>query len=174
MEVTVAQLTAAHTGALAELFARISADAAAAKFHPHPFTGQEAEKITRRPGKDIYLGLFVGGRQLGYGMLRGWNEGYDIPSLGIYLALDARGRGLSRILMQKLHEHARAAGARRIRLKVYPDNTRALRLYEDFGYRFEGEEGGQRVGYLELPGPEGRTVGTPQQKSSPSGSNEPS
>ena len=63
-------------------------------------------------------------------------------SLGIALAPSARGLGLSRPLMLALHERAQAEGAPRIRLKVYPDNTAAVRLYEGLGYVFATEEAG--------------------------------
>lgn len=150
MEVSVTRLTSANTGALVKLFTRISTDPVVVNFHPHPFTREEAHKIANWSGRDIYLGLFADGAQWGYGMLRGWDEHYDVPSLGIYLAPEARGRGLSRILMEALHDYARRAGASRIRLKVYPDNIVAVRLYERLGYRFQDVEAGQMVGYLQF------------------------
>jgi ribosomal protein S18 acetylase RimI-like enzyme len=106
--------------------------------------------VANHGGRDLYVGLFRGAELAGYGMLRGWDEGYAIPSLGIYLSPEVRGSGLARQLMRALHQAAAASGASRVRLKVYQSNTAAVRLYERLGYVFSGEEAGQRVGLLDL------------------------
>ena len=90
------------------------------------------------------------GRFVAYGMLRGWDAGYAIPSLGIYVAREARGRGVARAMMERLHALARERGAAAVRLKVYPSNEPARRLYESLGYRFGAKEGEQLVGLLRL------------------------
>jgi [ribosomal protein S18]-alanine N-acetyltransferase len=84
-------------------------------------------------------------------MLRGWDEGYDVPSLGIAVHPESRGQGLGELLMHFLHCAARRKGAREIMLKVYKENTAAYQLYLRLGYRFDGEEQkGQLVGRLAL------------------------
>lgn len=135
---------------LTTFFGEIAADPAADRFHPHPFTADAARMIAEHRGRDLYLGQFLGDRLVGYGMLRGWDAGYETPSLGIYLSADARGRGLARMLMEDLHRRAGENGARKVRLKVYKDNLRAVNLYERLGYVFFAEEGEQRVGLFEL------------------------
>ena len=136
--------------ALASLFATIAADPAGARFHPHPFTDEEATRICLRAGRDAYLALREAGRLVAYGMLRGWDAGYEVPSLGIYVAPEARGRGVARRMMEALHDAARERGARAIRLRVYDDNLPARRLYESLGYEFGAREAGQAVGVLRL------------------------
>lgn len=133
------------------LFAAIARDPARVWFHPHPFTSEQAWRIVCSSQRDIYLGLFMGTSLIGYGMLRGWEAGFEVPSLGIYLLPFARRTGLSGMLMRELHLQARKTGAECIRLKVSPGNTPAVRLYERLGYVFVGEEEGQLVGYLDLP-----------------------
>jgi len=87
-------------------------------------------------------------------MLRGWDEGYAVPSLGIAVRAEAQGSGLGRLVMGYLHTEARRRGAPRIRLKVYPDNVRAVELYRSLGYEYRPElESGQLVGYKELGPP---------------------
>lgn len=137
---------------LAALFREINASGDRLLFHPHTFDDQAARWIANYAGKDLYFGARrVGEERLaGYGMLRGWDAGYDMPSLGILIAEGARGEGLGKTLMLFLHEAARARGCTRIRLKVHPSNIVAVRLYEKLGYRFEGEEDGQLVGIVEL------------------------
>ncbi len=136
--------------ALAELFQALAQSDAAREFHPHPLTADEAGQRCRYVGQDLYYVLVDEGRALGYGMLRGWDEGYDVPSLGIAIHPAERGRGLGKTFMHFLHAAAKWRGATRIRLKVYPQNTRAVRLYQELGYRFQSEERGQLVGFVEL------------------------
>ena len=101
---------------------------------------EQAQKIADYQGRDLYLGLFENDVLIGYGMLRGWDANYKIPSLGIYLAPVARGRGLSKKLMTELHNAARAQNAPSVRLKVYPHNITAVNLYKSMGYFFTSEE----------------------------------
>jgi ribosomal protein S18 acetylase RimI-like enzyme len=120
-------------------------------FRPHPFTLEHAKAVCENPGKDIYVAAVRAASVVGYGMLRGWNDGYAVPSLGIALLPTERGKGLGRILMSYLHYLAKSAGAVRIRLKVYPANETALALYRSFGYVFDNEQqDNQYVGYCDL------------------------
>ncbi len=119
-------------------------------FHPHPFTDDAVEKIIHSARKDLYYVLSEGNDVLGYGMLRGWDEGYEIPSLGIAIHPRVRNTGLGKVFMHFLNAAARRKGARKVRLKVKRENTRAAKLYESLGYNFLSEEKGYLVGFLEL------------------------
>ncbi len=48
-----------------------------------------------------------------------------------------RGRGIARQLLAAAETEARARNCLALRLEVRPDNTHALRLYRDLGYREE-------------------------------------
>jgi [ribosomal protein S18]-alanine N-acetyltransferase len=135
---------------LAEFFAALASEGADRQFHPHPLTSEEAERRCQYSGKDLYYVAVEQQRVLGYGMLRGWDEGYETPSLGIAIHPQARGRGLGRALMQFLHHVARRRGASRVRLKVYSENQKAIALYESLGYRFAAAEDNQRIGTVNL------------------------
>lgn len=145
-------LTPSHTVALGRLFARVANDPKSGHFHPHPFSDTEAERICTLAGNDKYVGLRSGGDFRGYGMLRGWNDGFSIPSLGIYVAPELRGTGAARLLMQHLHLIAKLSGVTQVRLSVYKENLSAYRLYESMGYLFtdSNEPGDQLVGMLNL------------------------
>jgi len=143
-------------GPLTEFFEDLAESGEGARFHPHPFTADAARERTHSSGRDAYCVAIADGRVLGYGMLRGWDEGYAVPSLGIAIRADAQGSGLGRLVMNYLHTEARRRGAPRIRLKVYPDNVRAVALYRSMGYEYRQElENGQLVGFKEL-GPQPR------------------
>lgn len=141
-----------YADALGRFFQRLVTAGTDRYFHPHPLTAEEAALRCNYNGKDIYYLLVESDEVSGYGMLRGWDEGFETPSLGIAIAPDARGRGLGRHLMEALHKAARERGARQIRLKVYSDNNRAVALYNSLGYKFLGEQDGQLIGILELDG----------------------
>jgi [ribosomal protein S18]-alanine N-acetyltransferase len=119
-------------------------------FHPHPLTAQEADRLCSYPGRDLYYVAAHADAVLAYGLLRGWEEGYEVPSLGIAVHPDARGLGLARAFMLFLHSAALMKGACRVRLKVYPDNAPARRLYESLGYHLEPAADGQLLGVLQL------------------------
>jgi ribosomal protein S18 acetylase RimI-like enzyme len=144
------RLKPADEGALADFFAALSAGGDDRFFHPHPFTPGEAARVCRFAGRDLYLAASRAGRVLAYGMLRGWDEGYAVPSLGVAVHPEARGTGLARAFMTYLHAAARAAGAARVRLKVYPSNHAARRLYESLGYEWQPGADEQLVGLCEL------------------------
>lgn len=119
-------------------------------FHPHPLTHEEAVKIANYEGDDLYYVLISDKKIMGYAILRGWDEGYEIPSLGIVIHYKFRGRRLGETFMNFLHSAARLKGAAKIRLKVYPDNAVAINLYKNLGYTFQDESDGQLVGILTL------------------------
>lgn len=136
--------------ALAEFFNDIKKSGDDKFFHPHPFTSDEAGRLAAYEGSDLYYVLSCAGVVLGYGMLRGWGEGFDVPSLGVIIHPQQRGEKLGRLFMDFLHMAARRRGAKRVRLKVHPSNEKALGLYVRLGYSFDGEEEGQLVGFLDL------------------------
>jgi ribosomal-protein-alanine N-acetyltransferase len=143
-------LTTKHASLLAAFFARLRAAGIEKFFHPHALSPQDAAARAAYSGHDFYCVMLQDDAVIGYGMLRGWDEGYTIPSLGIVIDPSARGRGYGRTLMNFLHDAARQRGATRIRLKVYLQNQTALQLYRSLGYVFQEEEDGQLIGSLAL------------------------
>jgi RimJ/RimL family protein N-acetyltransferase len=64
--------------------------------------------------------------------------GYGVADLGMLVAEDWRGHGAGSALMRAAVDWARAAGAHKIALQVWPHNQAALALYEKFGFQREG------------------------------------
>lgn len=137
-------------GMLIEFFGLLEGHQVSRYFHPHPFTPEQAKSLCGYEGNDLFYVALDGARVVGYGMLRGWDEGYDIPSLGVVLHPDVRGTGLGKSFMHFLHAAAKIRGAKKIRLKVYPENQTAVQLYAILGYRYVEQSEGQLVGYLDL------------------------
>ena len=140
-----------HADALAAFFAALVAQGGDQFFRPHQFSADEARRIAEYPGKDLYCAALDGGRVLAYGLLRGWDQGHDVPSLGIAVHPEARGTGLARSFMIYLHAAARQRKSPRVRIKAHPGNAAARRLCESLGYVFRDAPGdGHAVGVLEL------------------------
>lgn len=119
-------------------------------FSPHPFTPEYAKKICGSKGRDLYVVVVNELKIIGYGMLRGWDEGYDIPAVGIFIAKEYRSKGIGELLMNYMKLSAQLRGAPSIRIKVHQDNHSATKLYKKLGYDFSDVEGVFRIGYLQL------------------------
>ena len=139
-----------HERGLTRFFEALVAEGADRWFNPHPFTPEHASLLAGYQGRDLYYVATQGEAVVAYGMLRGWEAGYDVPSLGIAVLGRARGTGLARTFMQFLHTAARLNGAPRVRLKVYPENAAARRMYESMGYRFEPGADHQLLGIFDF------------------------
>ena len=140
-----------HAAALARFFDVLRTHGVGEWFHPHPLTADAARARATYVGGDLYAVLVEGDEVLGYGMLRGWDEGYQVPSLGIAIRPEVQGQGLGRLMMEFLRAAALRRGAGSIRLRVHPDNVPAVTLYRALGYRLAKEDRGpDLLGYLDL------------------------
>lgn len=119
-------------------------------FRPHAFTEDEVARISSHVGRDLYAMLLEDGQPMAYGLLRGLDEGYPVPSLGVAVRSEARRRGYARRTVAAIHQEARRRGIGAVRLRVHEENGPARRLYESFGYRYDGEDRGELVMRLEL------------------------
>lgn len=121
-------------------------------FCPHPTDEETISQLVRYNGRDLYYLLVEEDNILGYGLLRGWDEGYQIPSLGIAIHPSARGSGLAKVLMHFLHALVFRKGARKVRLRVLKNNEKAISLYRNIGYVFEedAKQAEYLVGYKTL------------------------
>lgn len=122
-------------------------------FKPHSFDDNSLASLATNVGADLYYLLVQDKVVLGYGLLRGWEEGYEIPSLGIAIRPSERGKGLATLLMHYLHVMARIRGAEQVRLRVHSGNQAAIDLYSGLGYVFQPvSEEGYLVAYRFLKG----------------------
>jgi len=56
----------------------------------------------------------------------------------VYVAADARGRGVGRALLERLIESTEAAGIWTIQSGIFPENVASLRLHESAGFEVVG------------------------------------
>jgi ribosomal-protein-alanine N-acetyltransferase len=149
MNVEFQSVSAENVKAFGDFLCSLAANGDEKFFHPHPLTRSEAGRIASFSGRDKYFVAICEQIVVGYGMLRGWDEGFTVPSLGIAIHADFRGTGLGRKLMHFLHQEAFDAGATEIRLTVERENT-AISFYQRFGYEFNEGLGNSLVGILSL------------------------
>jgi ribosomal-protein-alanine N-acetyltransferase len=119
-------------------------------FRPHDLDAAGARAITSHRGDDVYLIGFLGSAPVAYGMLRGWDQGYRVPALGVAVRDGYRDRGLGRQMMLALHDVVRERGGHRVRLRVSAGNVGARHLYHSLGYRQVGVERGEFVLVVDL------------------------
>jgi putative acetyltransferase len=66
------------------------------------------------------------------------SEALGVLSIGMAILPHGRGRGGGRALIEAALEHARACGAHKVDLEVWPDNAAAIALYASAGFELEG------------------------------------
>jgi ribosomal protein S18 acetylase RimI-like enzyme len=123
-----------HVGALIALFESNAGSAVTSSFDPFPLTEQEGRRIALEPRRDLYYVAVRADRLVGMSMLRGFDEGYAIPSFGIFVDYRANGQGVGRALTSWTIEAARRCGCKAVRLSVYASNTVARGLYTSLGF----------------------------------------
>lgn len=121
-------------------------------FCPHAADIETICGIVATKTLDQYLLLVDSSNVYGYGLLRGWDEGYEIPSLGLAIHESLRGCGFGRAFMHYLHATAKYRGADQIRLRVHKDNAHAIRLYRSLDYvmKQDGDQPGYMIGFKSL------------------------
>jgi ribosomal protein S18 acetylase RimI-like enzyme len=141
------ELVDADEQALGRFFVRNDVPAVTATFTPFPMTAESAAALLAERREDRFYGAFAGAEEIvGFSMLRGWDEGFEVPSFGIAVDAGWHGRGLGTRMTAWTIEQARAVGAPRVRLTVYEDNPAAQRIYARLGFveherRPAGEDG---------------------------------
>jgi ribosomal protein S18 acetylase RimI-like enzyme len=122
-----------------EVLARFMADndvpAVVRTFNPFPMTVQTAHEIASQQRLDHFYGAFLeDGSIVGLSMLRGWDEGYTVPSFGIMIDHRFHGRGIGSLMLDYTLEQAIQLGCNRIRLSVFASNRAGLHLYSSRGF----------------------------------------
>ncbi len=132
--------------ALAALFERNSIPAVTEKFDPFPLTSVHAHRIALEPRQDDYYIALCKKDLLGLSMLRGFDEGYEIPSFGVFIDHACQGRGVGRRLTVWTIDQARLRGCPAVRLSVYADNVGARSLYASLGFHEQERQAVERTG----------------------------
>lgn len=116
-------------------------------FHPFSFTPGSLNALLSAAQQDQYWGIRCGESLAGFFMLRGWDEGFDRPAFGVYIAEAFSHQGLSKLAFQYALSWCRLNNVEVVMLKVHPENTHARQVYEQEGFEFLGmcPETGHRI-----------------------------
>lgn len=104
------------------------------KFNPFKLDEYTANWIANQYHKDHYFLAYDNNTPVGFSMLRGWDEGFDIPSFGMFIDINKHGMGLGKQLLQLTLEKAKNLGCKKVRLSVFESNKAALNIYLRFGF----------------------------------------
>jgi ribosomal protein S18 acetylase RimI-like enzyme len=104
----------------------------------------DVEAVTKRfadaidgDGPDAMFVLEEDGEIVGHAGV-GESATAGVFTFGMTILPEARGLGGGRALLEAIVAHARERGAHKVELEVWPDNARAIALYESAGFEAEG------------------------------------
>jgi ribosomal protein S18 acetylase RimI-like enzyme len=153
VDLSIRRIRLTDVKVLGSFFEELARDEESTRFfHPHPLTPAYAAELcaSARARQDRYYIALFGQHLAAYGMLRGWDEGYAVPSWGGCVHPELRGAGLGHFLLEHAVAECRAAGAATLRLSVYKANQRGIHLYAKFGFMFQDKGEISVVGLLDL------------------------
>ena len=107
-------------------------------FTPFSFEEDSIKKIINNAVNDKYFGIFINDDIVGFYMLRGFDEGFEVPSYGVWISDKFSGLGLSKLTLQHAITFCKINNIKKIMLKVHPENIIAKSIYETFGFKQEG------------------------------------
>jgi ribosomal protein S18 acetylase RimI-like enzyme len=115
-------------------------------FYPHEFTVEYMEGLIN--SRDYYAVGFLDNEICAYGLLRGWEEGYSFPRLGIGVGEKFRNMGIATFMCQYLHFVAKLRGCDFVQLRVHKDNPIAYAMYRKLGYDMREQDENHWIGYF--------------------------
>jgi perosamine synthetase len=139
-DVVLRPLEPTDEDALAWLFERNDTPETRRRFDPFPLTRETARDLCSHGGRDGYYVAEQDGRIVGLSMLRGLDEGWEVPSFGIMVDREWHGRGVGGRLTDYTIDRARADGAPKVRLSVYASNEVAAAMYVRRGFVEQSRE----------------------------------
>lgn len=151
VELEITEFRTADTEALARFFEANDREETRDVFHPFPLNRHTVETRIACAGRDRYYVAWKDNGVVGFFMLRGWDDGYSVPSFGVLVDFRWRGRGVGKMLTAYAVSEAERLGCERIRLSVYASHQRALKMYRAFGFReVKREEAGPKQDRVRL------------------------
>jgi RimJ/RimL family protein N-acetyltransferase len=138
-ELTIRPLRVDDAAALS-LMLRSQKPSYARFFTPFGYDEQSIAVVLARRGEDVFMGLYWRDEVVAFFMLRGWNEGYEIPSFGILVDEKYRGDGLEMLSLETAKVICKLRGAARIMFKMHPENISVRAVARKTGFVKTGVE----------------------------------
>jgi len=134
MGIQLSEIDDRDSNILEEFFSRNNQASITSTFHPFPLDSTSVQWIALEKHKDRFYLAREETQIVGFSMLRGWDEGYEVPTFGIFVDIEAQGRGLGKQITSLTIEEASKLRCKKIRLSVYADNIHAYKIYKDLGF----------------------------------------
>ena len=128
------KLESGDAASLGSFFVKNNTDSVTSDFCPFSLSAETAASLLAPGSKDLFFLLEHDGNPVGFGMLRGFDEGYEIPSFGMFIDTDCQGKGFGFELVKRICDFASDSGISSVRLSVFEENHRAIHLYKKFGF----------------------------------------
>jgi ribosomal-protein-alanine N-acetyltransferase len=122
---------------LKDFFERNNQKQITRNFNPFPLNEKSASFICKSGKQDCYYVTISDGQVVGFCMLRGWDEGFSIPSFGILVDQHWQNRGIGREMTEFAISEALRMNCKMLRLSVYKSNSKASKLYLSLGFQEE-------------------------------------
>ena len=107
-------------------------------FNPFKFDYSTIISILQNSINDKFFGIFIENKLIGFYMLRGLDQGYTVPSYGVFISNRFSGLGLAKLTLQHALSICKMNNINEMMLKVHPNNIYAKKMYEDFGFNYAG------------------------------------
>lgn len=104
------------------------------QFNPFPLDADSATRLLDKASKDLIFGLWIQGSLAAVSMLRGFDEGYTVPSFGIIVDAQSQNQGIGSQLTRWTLQWADEHDFETVRLSVFSDNPAAYALYQKNGF----------------------------------------
>ncbi len=140
LDIRIREVMPADAARLGEFFKANATATTLRHFSPFRLDEATARQIALEPRRDVYFAALLGESFVGLSLLRGWDEGFDIPSFGMVIDERLRGKGVGRRLMEWTLGAAKQKGCSHVRLSVNASNLRGVRLYESLGFVRQSEQ----------------------------------
>jgi RimJ/RimL family protein N-acetyltransferase len=131
--IAIRELNEADAEPLATLLVSASATYRA-NFFPFEFSQSAIAAIVRERRLDHYWVMEAGAALVGFFMLRGFDEGYQRPSFGVFVDEAWHGRGYASQALEYALRWCWEHNVQSVMLKVAPDNAAARHIYAKAGF----------------------------------------
>ena len=119
---TIQQLKLADVAAVAE-FMRLQSPEYLNFFYAFGLEESAIAEMLESAEKDVYSGVFWRGELVGIFFLRGWDAGYEMPSFGVIIDENYRGRAFLNLTVDAAKLICKLSGINRYMVKIHPHNT---------------------------------------------------
>lgn len=104
--------------------------------NPYNWKDESFTNAVLHKKKDQFNGIFINNIPVGFSMLRGLDEGYDIPSYAVWISRKYHSFGLASLALNHAYTVCKINGIKTMMVKIHPKNIKCIKYHENFGFRY--------------------------------------